>query len=138
MSKITKKIYFQEPLQADFNSEDMRLYDLSNKRIVDTKGFVPLEVKFKQFEQGGILAQLRADEFTSHNYREMYLSPDMEINQWDDLEEIQDKLALQQEFRMKILAKTSAFSEDEDSRGSVANEQKSESKEKGEVLVDTE
>lgn len=133
-----KTIELCKPLGASFDTEEMRLYDLDNSYIVDTKGFVPLEVKFKRFEQGGILAQLRADEFSSSDYREMYLSPDMEINQWDDLEDIQNKLALQQEFRQKILSKTSSFAPGEVSRSSEADEQKSEPGAKGEVHVDTE
>lgn len=74
-----------------------------NPVIVETAGFVPLEVKFKQFEQNGLQAQFNVSEFTSSDYRDMYLGPNTEILPTDDLEEIQAKLELQNEVRLNIL-----------------------------------
>lgn len=73
-----------EALGADLSKE--------NEYITETAGFVPLEVKLKQFEQNGLLAQFQSKDFTSHDYREMYLIPDFDITPEDDLEEAQEKL----------------------------------------------
>lgn len=74
-----------------------------NPEIVETAGFIPLEVKFKQFEQNGLQAQFNTSEFSSQDYRDMYLGPNTEILPTDDLEEIQEKLLLQEEVRKHIL-----------------------------------
>lgn len=74
-----------------------------NPEIVETAGFIPLEVKFKQFEQNGLQAQFSTSEFSSQDYRDMYLGPNTEILPTDDLEEIQEKLLLQEEVRKSIL-----------------------------------
>lgn len=75
----------------------------TNPLIVETAGFIPLEVKFKRFEQNGIRAQFFASEFTSSDYRDMYLSPDLSINLGDDLEDVQMKFELQEQRRNEIL-----------------------------------
>lgn len=67
-----------------------------NRVIVETAGFVPLEVRLKKFEEAGIKAQFHASEFTASDLRELYLSPNTEIYPCDDLETIEEKLALRQ------------------------------------------
>lgn len=67
-----------------------------NRVIVETAGFVPLEVRMKKFEEAGIKAQFYASEFTASDLRELYLSPNTEIYPSDDLETIEEKLALRQ------------------------------------------
>ncbi len=62
--------------------------------IVETAGFVPLEVRLKKFEEAGVKAQFHSSEFTSSDLREFYLSPNTEIYPNDDLETIEEKLAL--------------------------------------------
>lgn len=78
------------PSHADFTLDE----DL-NADITETAGFVPLEVKFRQFEQNGIRAQFSESDFTSSDLREIYLSPDTQIYPGDDLIDIEEKLALQ-------------------------------------------
>ena len=39
--------------------------------IVETAGFIPLEVRFKQMEQAGIQAQFLQSEFTSFDVQSM-------------------------------------------------------------------
>lgn len=63
-----------------------------NKYKTETAGFIPLEVKMKQFEQNGMIAQFQVSEFTSTDYRNMYLNPDYDITPEDDLEDVQEKL----------------------------------------------
>lgn len=69
-----------------------------NPYITETAGFVPLDVKLKQFEISGYKAQLSASEFTSSDLRDIYLNPDFNITPDDDLEDIHSKLVAQQAF----------------------------------------
>lgn len=95
--KLNYEIYHCEPLKADF-TEDKEL----NPCIVETAGFVPLEVKFKQFEQNGFRAQFTEDQFTSSELRDIYLSPDLQIYPCDDLIDIEEKLNAQRELMIQI------------------------------------
>lgn len=63
-----------------------------NNYITETAGFIPLEVKLKQFEQNGLIAQFQVGDFTSSDYRDIYLNPDFAISPEDDLEDIQEKI----------------------------------------------
>lgn len=74
--------------------------DLSenNDYITETAGFIPLEVKLKQFEQNGIIAQFQTSDFTSNDYREMYLNPDFDITPEDDFEDVEEKISARKEF----------------------------------------
>lgn len=83
---------------SKFNPEE-------NKYIVETAGFVPLEVKMKQFEQNGIIAQFQQQDFTSHDLREIYLNPDFDITPEDDFEDIQDIIAARNDFINEIKSK---------------------------------
>ena len=73
-----------------------------NPYITETAGFVPLEVKLKQFEASGYRAQLYASEFTSSDLREIYLNPNFEISPDDDLEDIHSKLLNQKIFAEQL------------------------------------
>ena len=65
--------------------------------IVETAGFIPLEVRFKQMEQAGIRAQFFESEFSSKNVQDMYLNhPEFDLSPEDDLEEAMDKIQLRQ------------------------------------------
>lgn len=86
-----------KPSQASFTL-DKKL----NEEIVETAGFVPLEVKFKQFEQNGLRAQFMESDFTSSDLRQIYLSPDLQIYPGDDLIDIENKLQMQAELMRKI------------------------------------
>lgn len=70
-----------------------------NEDIVETAGFIPLEVRFKQMEQAGIQAQFLQSEFTSFDVRDMYLNhPEFDLNGDEDIEEALDKIKLRQEW----------------------------------------
>ena len=45
-----------------------------NEDIVETAGFIPLEVRFKQMEQAGYRAQFFESEFSSKDVSDMYLN----------------------------------------------------------------
>lgn len=70
-----------------------------NENIVETAGYVPLAVKFKQMEQAGIRAQFFASEFDSKDVRDMYLNhPEFDLTPEDDLEEAMEKIQLRQAY----------------------------------------
>lgn len=67
--------------------------------IVETAGFIPLEVRFKQMEQAGFRAQFFESEFSSKDVRDMYLNhPEFDITAEDDLEEAMEKIQLRQAY----------------------------------------
>ena len=74
-----------------------------NPLQVETAGFVPLPVKMERFIQNGLIAQFNSSDFDSHDYRDMYLSPDTQILPSDDLETIQEKLNLQQKIALAAI-----------------------------------
>lgn len=82
----------------DIKTEDVFTDNPDNAYITETAGFIPLDVKFKRFEQAGIRAQFNANEFTSQDYRDMYLNPDFSIDANDDLETAQMKLDAQMDY----------------------------------------
>lgn len=88
--------------------------DLSkdNEYITETAGFIPLEVKMKQFEQNGIIAQFKVDDFTSSDYRDIYLTPDFDISPEDDLEDIQEKINARNSYIQELkMAKSDGYNE---------------------------
>lgn len=112
-------VLHRSPIYPTF-TEDKDL----NPYVVESAGFIPLEVKFKRFEQAGIRAQFNASEFTSSDYRDMYLGPNTEIYPGDDLETIEEKLILQEQFKVQILqekAKLSNLADDKRSAEEVSS-----------------
>ena len=68
-----------------------------NEELVETAGFVPLAVRFKQMAQAGIRAQFFASEFTSQDVQDMYLNhPEFDLTPEDDLEEAMAKIEARQ------------------------------------------
>lgn len=68
-----------------------------NEEIVETAGFIPLEVRFKQMEQAGIRAQFFESEFGSKDFQDMYLNhPEFDLTPEDDIEEALEKIKLRQ------------------------------------------
>lgn len=92
--------------------------DLSkdNEYITETAGFVPLEVKMRQFEQNGIVAQFQVSDFDSNDYRDIYLNPDFNICPEDDFEDIQEKLAARNEY-IEQLKKSKKYQESQADNG---------------------
>lgn len=76
-----------------------------DEQLVETAGFVPLEVRMRQMEQAGYVAQFQASDFTSSDMRAIWLNPDFEILPGDDLEEVERKTQLREQFRQELLAK---------------------------------
>ena len=67
--------------------------------IVETAGFVPLAVRFKQMEQAGYRARFNESEFSSRDISDMYLNhPEFDIQPDDDIEEMLEKTELRQSY----------------------------------------
>lgn len=66
--------------------------------IVETAGFIPLEVRFKKLQENGQRVILRASEFDSIDMRKMYLDDEFRVEPDDDLEEIEEKLMKRQAY----------------------------------------
>lgn len=73
------------------------------KEIVDTSGFEPLEVKIKRMLLAGQVASIRSSLYDSYEIKEMYDSiPDVVDDQYDDMEEVNAKIARINEIRAQI------------------------------------
>lgn len=90
--------------------------------LVDTKGFVPLEVKFKQLEEAGIKAEFNMAELDSSQIRQVFLNPDFEITPDDDYEEIQDKLYQRELFKQQLMAQNAKRDENSKNDAKTQNE----------------
>lgn len=74
--------------------------------IVETAGFIPLEVRFKQMEQAGIRAQFFESEFGSKDFMDMYLNhPEFDLTPEDDIEEAMEKVQLRQSWIESVKSK---------------------------------
>lgn len=81
-----------------------------NEYIVESAGFVPLSVKFKQFEQNGYLAKFNVDDFDSSDYNSLY-QDDVLIGPDDDEFDVADKIALFKERKLAILNEKAKLAE---------------------------
>lgn len=84
-------------LQQNQSSEDW------NEVLVETAGFEPLEVKFKRMEEAGYRAQFQESDFTSSDLRSIYLNPDFQITEEDELEDIQEKDLARAQYVQQLL-----------------------------------
>lgn len=85
-----------------------------NEDIVETAGFVPLEVRFKQMEQAGIQAQFLESEFGSKDFRDMYLNhPEFDLTPEDDIEDAYEKMQLRAAWINKVKAAAKSRAEAE-------------------------
>lgn len=107
---------FDDSYKGDWITEDGKPAE-GNEYIVETAGFVPLSVKFKQFEQNGYIAKFNVDDFDSSDYSQLY-TDDVLIGPDDDEFDIADKIALFKERKLQIL--NSKFAETNETEQSAA------------------
>lgn len=81
-----------------------------NEYIVESAGFIPLSVKFKQFEQNGYIARFKVDDFDSSDYASLY-QEDVLIGPDDDEFDIADKLSLFNERKYDLMQKKAKLAE---------------------------
>lgn len=79
-----------------------------NEYICETAGFVPLEVKFKRFEQAGIRARISSSDYTSSDYRDMYLNPDYQVYPDDEIEDVEESFRALHDHIEKVKKRASA------------------------------
>lgn len=104
-----------------WSKKDIELFDSTNERLIDTKGFTPIEVRMQRLLESGYIAQFNTAEFDSIEEKELYLSDDYRIDPNMDLEEIQEvlyarnmrKLEMIQEHQKKQAEQNRNDSEDE-------------------------
>lgn len=101
------KYYSSESFEFDDSKTDLWITKdgkpaKGNEYIVESAGFVPLSVKFKQFEQNGYIAKFNVDDFDSSDYQNLY-SDDVLIGPDDDEFDVADKIALFKERRLQLL-----------------------------------
>lgn len=107
-----------------------------NEVIVETAGFIPLAVRFKQMEQAGYRARFNESEFSSRDISDMYLShAEFDIQPDDDLEDVIEKTELRRQYvknlQNEILAKRAATdSEANESEAKVSKEESAAKKDK--------
>ena len=99
--KIVRKFQNDYPLNQEKKLSEIPGWD---EVLVDTKGFVPLDVKFKQLEEAGIKAEFNIADLDSSQIRQVFLNPDFEITPDDDLEDIQEKLYQRELFKQQLMA----------------------------------
>lgn len=117
--KNVRKFQNDYPVNTDKKLSDVPGWD---EVLVDTKGFVPLEVKFKQLEEAGIKAEFNVADLDSSQIRQVFLNPDFEITPDDDLEEIQDKLYQRELFKQQLMAQNAKRDENSQNDAKKQNE----------------
>lgn len=109
------KYYSSESYTFDDSKTDMWITKdgkpaEGNDYIVESAGFVPLAVKFKQFEQNGYIAKFNVDDFDSSDYNSLY-QDDVLIGPDDDEFDVADKIALFKERKLAILNEKAKLAE---------------------------
>lgn len=100
-------------VDADGNEHEVSPW---NERVVETAGYVPLEVRMKQMEQAGLRQQFVMGDLSPDDLRAAWLSQDFEITPDDELEEVLAKTAARNEFLEKLKADRMKALEEEDQR----------------------
>lgn len=100
-----------------------------NKKLVDTAGFVPLNVRIKQFLVSGEQSKISSEMFDSDDWRYMFNHiNENQLEVGDDIEDVARKLMIVQMRQREILARK-GLSSDTPDRVSSESETKAASKE---------
>lgn len=79
------------------------------KKITDTAGFEPLDVKIKRFMLSGEIAKLHVAQFDSYDYREMFDSiPTVEYDGDEEIEETREKIMKLMQKKREIIERKMA------------------------------
>lgn len=85
-----------------------------NDILVDTAGFVPLDVRIKQFLLAGEQAKISSEMFDSDDWRYMFEHVnDNTLEVGDDIEDVNRKLAVVLDRQREILLRKSAVADEE-------------------------
>lgn len=103
-----------------------------NKKLVDTNGFVPLDVRIKQFILSGEQSKLSAEMFDSDDWRYMFNHVNgnsLEVG--DDIEDVSRKLSVVMDRQRELLSRKASKEAQEADTHDRADDAKSEAKSKG-------
>ena len=71
------------------NRTCLRIRNVNNEYLVETAGFVPLSVRFKQFTENGIVSRLRAEQYDTDlpvsELENAFQMSEFDINDDDDI-----------------------------------------------------
>lgn len=96
-----------------------------NDILVDTAGFVPLDVRIKQFLVAGEQAKISSEMFDSDDWRYMFEHiNDNTLEVGDDIEDVNRKLAVVLDRQREILLRKSAIADQEAYTPDEASEKK--------------
>lgn len=107
--KTFKADVFSESRLKEINSAQVKpsykkIFD--NVHLVDTAGFVPLDVRIKQFLVSGEQAKLSSEMFDSDDWRYMFEHiNDNQLEVGDDIEDVNRKLSIVIARQQEILAR---------------------------------
>lgn len=97
--------------------------------LVETAGFVPLDIRFKMMEEAGIRAQFRESEFDSADMRAIYEEhPEFAFTMSDELEDIERKIALRNKFITELYNKRNPPQADEDVKDDASSKERATNK----------
>lgn len=94
--KIKEYKVFRPSLEITHNS----IQDYDEK--TETAGFVPLRIRLKQLEQQGYIARFTSEQFDSSEIEKLWTDPKFEILPTDELEDIQEKMALRNQYILSV------------------------------------
>lgn len=103
-----------------------------NKKLVDTAGFVPLDVRIKQFILSGEQSKLSAEMFDSDDWRYMFNHVNgnsLEVG--DDIEDVSRKLSVVMDRQRELLSRKASAEAQKADTHDEADAAKSEAKSEG-------
>lgn len=133
MVKLYSIAKFDSAIKEDWTSDKDK-----NPVIVDTAGFISLDVQIAKFEQSGVRAKYRSDMFDSQDLRDMYLGPNTRIFADDDIETINEKVALQNKMKEDMIMRyyQAQKREAEKQNSGISKPMPSEAKAEGEEMAE--
>lgn len=88
-----------------FSKEEQKEFDECNVRMIDSAGYVPLNVRMQRMLEQGIIAQFAVNEFDSTEYKALYSGEDTTITPDMDYEDIQDVLVRRELLKRQFLSR---------------------------------
>lgn len=88
-----------------FNDDEQKEFDLLNVRMMDSAGYIPLNVRMQRMLEQGYIAQFAVSEFDSTEYSQLYAGEDTTITPDMDYEDIQDVLVRRELLKREFLSR---------------------------------
>lgn len=88
-----------------YTKEEQKEFDKCNVRMMDSAGYIPLNVRMQRMLEQGYIAQFAVSEFDSTEYRQLYTGEDTTITPDMDYEDIQDVLVRRELLKREFLSR---------------------------------